>query len=197
VTRSAATLAVIRAHLEGSGRLLLTLCVIAVPAGLGAAFLCAPFLALSTHLLATFAVAASARALFLLELSAPLYGRQLARAISIVPIVEVLLLALALGLGALNVQRLTPSVASLIAWTALYSCAAIPVFLSGALRGPATAIPFAAAGYAIAFLPTLAHALLAAAMPAAIFPVQCVLWIPIGIIGLRQFGETLARYDPI
>lgn len=127
------------------------------------------------------------RELELCEQSAPLYGRELARATALVPfvIVSIALAAYWLvgavyahtGLAALAISAFGAVAATLVAL-----CAGVR---TGAARvlyiGMACAVP------AIAFA-------LAVSSPAATAPAICAL---IGFIALRQYGEALARYDPV
>lgn len=127
------------------------------------------------------------RELELCEQSAPLYGRELARATALVPfiIVSVALAAYWLvsslyarpGMGAIAVTALAVYAATLVAL-----CAGVRtgmprlfyVLMACAVPAVAFALTFASA----AFLPLSLCAL-------------------IGFIALRQYGEALARYDPV
>jgi hypothetical protein len=127
------------------------------------------------------------RELELCEQSAPLYGRELARATALVPSIIVTLALAAYWLVSSIYVR--PEL-STIAVTAFAVYAGTLVALCAGVRSGAPRIVYlimACAVPALAFALTLASAAL---LPLA----MCAL---IGFIALRQYGEALARYDPI
>lgn len=127
------------------------------------------------------------RELELCEQSAPLYGRELARATALVPSIIVTLALAAYWLVSSVYVR--PEL-STIAVTAFAAYAGTLVALCAGVRTGAPRIVYLIMACAV---PALAFALTFAS--AALLPVaMCAL---IGFIALRQYGEALARYDPI
>ena len=127
------------------------------------------------------------RELELCEQSAPLYGRELARATALVPSIIVTLALAAYWLVSSIYVR--PEL-STIAVTAFAAYAGTLVALCAGVRTGAPRIVYLIMACAV---PALAFALTFAS--AALLPVaMCAL---IGFIALRQYGEALARYDPI
>lgn len=131
--------------------------------------------------------AGRARELELCEQSAPLYGRELARATAVVPCIVVTAAICAyFAVSALYV----PIDASTIVLTLCAVYAAVVTALCAGVRTGAARLLYVAMSYAI---------------PAAAF----VLWLrwgpafPSGIcaaagfVALRQYGEALARYEPV
>jgi hypothetical protein len=127
------------------------------------------------------------RELELCEQSAPLYGRELARATAIVPCTIV-----TFALGAYwivsavyahpDAQRVLLTLAAVYAGTLVALCAGVRTGASRTLYiGLACAVP------ALAFL-------LAVALPQLVAIAACAF---AGFIALRQYGEALARYDPV
>jgi hypothetical protein len=123
--------------------------------------------------------------------AAPLYGRELARAEAIVPLLRTLAFALTLAIGS-ALRGDAPSNQTVIV-VVLSGIVAALTALSGALRqgwseylytllaistGIVTALSSRVGGYG------------AMLVPAAIAGI-------VGYIALRAFAETLARYDPI
>jgi hypothetical protein len=125
----------------------------------------------------------------LCEQSAPLFGRQLARAKALVPCVGATLATLAYvsaaaiaGLHAVPVTFLV-AIAAVIPSTLTTLSATIRIgpsrLLYVVMAGAASAIAFALAGIAGSVLGELGFAVLAS------------------FLALRQYGEALARYDPV
>lgn len=123
--------------------------------------------------------------------AAPLYGRELARAEAIVPLLRTLAFALALIAGT-ALRGAIPSCEA-IAVVVFSGIVAALTALSGALRegwseylytllaistGIVTALSSRIGGYGTILLPTAIAAVM-------------------GYVALRAFAETLARYDPI
>ena len=121
----------------------------------------------------------------------PLYGRQLARAQAIAPCAGALAVPLGFGLGAALAGKAPPAEALVTLCLAAAVTALIAV--SAALREGARAwlyILLAWGGGALVVSATLAAGAIGHLAP----PLAAVL---LGFIALRQFGETLARYDPV
>lgn len=121
----------------------------------------------------------------------PLYGRQLARAQAIAPCAGALAVPLGFGLGAALLGKALPAEALVALCLAAAVTALIAV--SAALReGPRAwlYILLAWSGGALITSATLATGLAGHLAP----PLAALL---LGFIALRQFGETLARYDPV
>ncbi|HTV72135.1 MAG TPA: hypothetical protein VME66_00295 [Candidatus Acidoferrales bacterium] len=123
--------------------------------------------------------------------AAPLYGRELARAEAIVPLLRTLAFTLALT-TATTLRGHAPSPTAILVLILSGTVAALTA-LSGALReswseylymllaisaGIVTALASGIGGYGTVLIPTAIAA-------------------TIGYISLRAFAETLARYDPI
>ncbi len=127
------------------------------------------------------------RELELCEQSAPLYGRELARATALVPSIIVTLALAAYWLVSSLYVR--PEL-STVAVTAFAVYAGTLVALCAGVRTGAPRIVYLVMACAV---PALAFALTFAS--AALLPLAiCAL---IGFIALRQYGEALACYDPI
>lgn len=127
------------------------------------------------------------RELELCEQSAPLYGRELARATAIVPCVIVTFaLAAYWAVSALY----SPLQASGIALTTMAVYAGTLVALCAGVRSGAVRMLYVSLACAV---PAFAFALLVIAP--AMLPVALCAFI--GFIALRQYGEALARYDPV
>jgi hypothetical protein len=121
----------------------------------------------------------------------PLFGRQLARAHAIAPVLASL--AIPLGYIAGSALRGVPLAPSLCAVLCFAAVVAVLVSLSSVFRDGMRAALYvglaigAAASLALVVIVLPAHAVLAALGLATIE----------GFFALRAFGETLARYDPI
>jgi len=127
------------------------------------------------------------RELELCEQSAPLYGRELARATALVPSIIVTIAVAAYWL--VSSVYVLPQMTT-VAVTAFSVYAATLVALCAGVRTGAPRLVYVAMACAV---PALAFALTFAS--AALLPlVVCAL---IGFIALRQYGEALARYDPL
>lgn len=127
------------------------------------------------------------RELELCEQSAPLYGRELARATAIVPcIIVTVALAAYWIVSAAYAAPDAPTIA--IAAFATYG-GTLVALCAGVRTGAARVlyVAMACAVPAVAFALALAGSAL---MPMAV----CALF---GFIALRQYGEALARYDPV
>ncbi|MGA8098773.1 MAG: hypothetical protein WB810_08955 [Candidatus Cybelea sp.] len=123
------------------------------------------------------------------EQNAPLFGRQLARAKAFVPCIAAILAALAYAIGlVLRGASDAPftfliTVAAVVAATLTALCATIR---RGASRVLYVALAAAASGIAY---------LLAATMRSVL--AELVFCAIVALVALRQYGEALARYDPI
>ena len=195
MTRGAATIAIVSARLRKELRLML-LCAAACSSlaylqrydeGLAQFAGCLVF---ST--LAGIAVAllqrgsARLRELELCEQSAPLYGRELARATALVPCIIVL--CACFSYWAVDSWYANPPIAY-VALSSTAVCAATLTALCGTLRTGAARTLYVAAACAIAL------AAFAFASSAAVIAIAgCA---GAGFVALRQYGEALARYDPI
>jgi hypothetical protein len=127
------------------------------------------------------------RELELCEQSAPLYGRELARATALVPsIIVTMSLAAYWGVSAVYARPDATSVAV----TAFAVYAGTLVALCAGVRTGAARLLYLAMACAV---PALAFALTLVS-PATLPLAVCAL---IGFIALRQYGEALARYDPV
>jgi hypothetical protein len=127
------------------------------------------------------------RELELCEQSAPLYGRELARATAVVPCI-VVTIALA-AYWSISAAYARPDAAT-IATAAFAAYAGTLVALCAGVRTGAARVLYVAmacAVPAVAFALTLAGS---AFVPMAV----CAL---AGFVALRQYGEALARYDPV
>ncbi len=127
------------------------------------------------------------RELELCEQSAPLYGRELARATALVPCILVTFALAAYWLAGAIYVRIDPSAA---AATALAAYAATLIALCAGVRSGAARLLYVAMACAV---PALTFALAQAWGPA----VPATLCALAGFIALRQYGEALARYDPL
>lgn len=127
------------------------------------------------------------RELELCEQSAPLYGRELARATALVPCLAVTFALAAYWIVSAVYSRFDPLVPLLGAF-AVY--AATLVALSAGVRTGLSRLLYVAMACAV---PAIAFAL-AITSPAAVPLGLCALT---GFIALRQYGEALARYDPV
>jgi hypothetical protein len=149
----------------------------------------APLLALSYCILAAASAGLEIRVRDLTYFTAPLYGRQLARAHAVTACC-VAVAAPATMLGVALLQH-APWVWENAGATFAGSLVAALVGLSGTLRHGAAAAAYAllavVAGGAIVVLPL-------AGVP---FYGWFTLAMLLGFLALRAFGETLARYDPL
>jgi hypothetical protein len=121
----------------------------------------------------------------------PLYGRQLARAQAIAPCVAAFAVPAGFALGAVLTGRpFTPGTG-----VAAYLAGAVTalVAMSAALRDGARAWLYLILAWACGAL-VAGAALLAGTTGRT---AQLALAVTLGFLALRQFGETLARYDPI
>ena len=125
------------------------------------------------------------RELELCEQSAPLYGRELARATALVPCIIVLCAcALYWSVSA----WFAPPPAPLVLLSASAICAAALTALCGTLRKGAARLLYIGIACAPAVLAfALSQWALAGIGACAI----------VGFVALRQYGEALARYDPV
>lgn len=126
------------------------------------------------------------REIELCEQSAPLYGRELARATALVPciIVTTAVAAYWIVTESFGHRGAAPIALSLLAVndaTLAALCATVRTG-SGKLAPLATACALAAAAFALRQTPT--------ALAMGVFLIA-------GFIALRQYGEALARYDPV
>jgi hypothetical protein len=123
------------------------------------------------------------------EQSAPLFGRELARAKAVVPCIGAVLATIVYAAAA--VVRGSPDAAFTLPVAFAAVVAGTLIALSAAIRlGSARAlyVLLALAASAIAYLlASVAHSLIA----------EWVFCAVVAFSALRQYGETLARYDPI
>jgi hypothetical protein len=127
------------------------------------------------------------RELELCEQSAPLYGRELARATALVPCIIVLL---ALAAYWLVSALYAPAPDAGIVLSVFAVCAATLVALCAGVRS----------GAARALYVIMACSVPALAFVLAVFSSSAVALLPCavaGFIALRQYGEALARYNPV
>jgi hypothetical protein len=129
--------------------------------------------------------------------AAPLYGRELARAHALVPCLRALAFPLGLAAGlsvaALLQRPVQSDWASLLAALALGQPVAAAIALSGCLRQGRPRALYAVlavvAGTSIEWIGIFGGPL---GLPGAALAAAAI-----GFAGLRAFGETLARYDPV
>jgi hypothetical protein len=121
----------------------------------------------------------------------PLFGRQLARAHAIAPVLSALSVPLGFVVG--SAFRDAPPAPVTIAIALLATIVAVLVSLSSVFRDGARAALYV--GLAIAASAVLA--LVPYAVPAHALVVALAVAVVIGFFALRAFGETLARYDPL
>lgn len=127
------------------------------------------------------------RELELCEQSAPLYGRELARATAVVPcIIATVALAAYWSVSAIYAH---PDWLA-VALTALAVYAGTLVALCAGVRSGIPRVVYIAMACAV---PALSFALALAAP--GILPLALCTFI--GFVALRQYGEALARYDPL
>jgi hypothetical protein len=184
--------AVLRARLYAQRRIVFYACVAAFvagfvqPSGLAAPLFLCSLLGITTAL-------AQSPGLYphldSVEQSAPLFGRHLARAKALVPCVAA---TLAVGVYAVaEALRGTPDVPMTFVIALGAVVAATLTALSATIRRGASRVLYVAlaAGVAVAAYALVAatHSLLAALSVCAV----------VTFLALRQYGEALARYDPI
>lgn len=126
------------------------------------------------------------RELELCEQSAPLYGRELARATALVPCIIVTFAVAAYWGVAAGFSHPSPAYA-VLSLPAVY--AVTLAALCGSVRAGSARLLYAAIG---ALLTAVIFVL--ASVSAPICAGVCAL---AGFIALRQYGEALARYDPV
>lgn len=206
--RSAATLAIAVARTRSLWPAGLGLLAISAGAGAWLRALSAPAAWLLTSLLATSAIAiaiayANSRspqhnAFAAMDEAAPLFGRQRARANAIVPSALVLLSAGAQYAGAhITTPAAVPTIFFLL--NAVGGVTALLIALSVPLRSRWNRALYAAL--------SIGGALLCGGLGAAVFwttrsqaaaaAVAVVVALCVGFVALRQYGEALARYDPL
>lgn len=196
MTRGAATIAIVRARLARERSMLLlavSTCVLLAylqryddaPARLAGCLVFGTLIAIALSLLQR--CAGRFPELELCEQSAPLYGRELARATAIVPC-AVASLALAAYWSVSSLYAL-PAVSAVLLSVFAVSAATLVALCAGVQRGPARLFYVAAA----CTVPALAFLLYVTTPPLAALAV-CAL---AAFAALRQYGEALARYSPI
>jgi hypothetical protein len=121
----------------------------------------------------------------------PLYGRQLARAHAIAPVVSALSIPFGYVVGS-TIRGATPPAITIVALVLATIVAAL-VSLSSVFRDGIRAVLYVVLGLGAAA--TIAFPLVA--FPAHALPIACAIAIVEGFLALRAFGETLARYDPV
>jgi hypothetical protein len=182
----------LQARLYVSRRFLLYACAVAVfvalvaPLGVTAPLLCCSFLSIAIALDQT---PGRHRHLDRCEQSAPLFGRELARAKALVPCIAALLATLLYACA--QVARGSPDAPLTLLVVPPAVIATTLVALSATVRTGATRVLYVllAAGTS-----AIAYVLAIVGRSAAAEFAFCVL---IAFLALRQYGETLARYDPI
>lgn len=127
------------------------------------------------------------RELELCEQSAPLYGRELARATALVPCIIVTAALAAYWLASALYAR--PDLLT-VALTLAAVYAATLVALSAGVRTGSARVLYVAMACTV---PALTFALAVVAQA----PLALALCLVAGFIALRQYGEALARYDPV
>ncbi len=121
----------------------------------------------------------------------PLFGRQLARAHAIAPVLSALSIPLGYATGcALRGAPLAPPAFGILVLTAIVGAL---VSLSSVFRDGVRAALYV--GLAIAAAASLA--IVAVVFPGHAFAADAALAAVEGFFALRAFGETLARYDPL
>jgi hypothetical protein len=187
-----AFVAVLRARLEAQRRILFYSCAAAFIAGLFQPSGFAAPLFLCSLLGIALALAQSPglhRHLDRCEQSAPLYGRELARAKALVPCVAAAFALVAFALAEALRGAAGLPIIILVAFAALV--AATLTALSATIRRGAPRVLYvalaASACCAAYVLAAIAHSIYAELAFCAI----------VAFLGLRQYGEALARYDPI
>ncbi len=127
------------------------------------------------------------RELELCEQSAPLYGRELARATALVPCIVITAAVAAYWL--VSCAFALPQ-GSAVALSLLAVYAATLIALCAGVRTGAARVLYIGLACAV---PAAAFALATMGRPA----LPLVLCVVAGFIALRQYGEALARYDPV
>lgn len=194
--RSAATIAIVTTRLSKEGRVLLLACATCAllaylqryddaTARLAGCLVFGTLIGVAVALLQR--GAGRFRELELCEQSAPLFGRELARATAVVPCVIV---TLALAAYWIVSAAYTPLQFPSIALTALAVYAGTLVALCAGVRTGAARMLYVVMACAV---PAVAFALVLTT-PVLLPLLLCAL---IGFIALRQYGEALAHYDPI
>jgi hypothetical protein len=129
------------------------------------------------------------RHLDLCEESAPLYGRELARAKALAPVAVAMLVSLAYWGSQWLAGFPAPPLSFALALAAVIACTMVA--LSATLRAGSARLLYlalACATAAIAFtLAFYAHSAIAEVLFCAL----------VALVALRQYGESLARYDPV
>lgn len=121
----------------------------------------------------------------------PLYGRQLARAHAVVPVLLALAIPAGYGLGAVvRTHNFPPALLGMMFGAALV---ATLVSLSATFRDGIRAWLYVILAATAGLLVSLPYALFADRG----LGLSLALALLIGFIALRAFGETLARYDPL
>jgi len=190
-----ATLAIVRRHIDRRFALDWTMqffIVGAISYALAAMFPLAILPAVATLAAVTAAERSTAKSLRRLTFfTAPLYGRQLARAHAVAPALGALSIPLGYACG--TALRGHPIAPEALATAILVALVATLVSLSSVFRDGARATLYVALAIAAGFtliVPLWVHA------PYA-FGAAVTLAIVEGFLALRAFGETLARYDPL
>ena len=125
----------------------------------------------------------------LCEQSAPLFGRELARAKASVPCILAALGTAAYFAGTLA-HGLSPDIAYRFAVTLAAVIPSTLVALSATIRTESARLLY------VAMACTASLALYVAAVTFGVY-VELAVALPIAFLALRQYGEALARYDPI
>jgi hypothetical protein len=187
-----ATLAILDMRLRAESRVLAFCCAAAAVVGIVAPIgLAGPMLFCSLLGIIIALVQSPGRFpyLDLCEQGAPLFGRQLARARALVPSVIVALTTASYGAAAaLAGGRETPIVLAATLGAAIPST--LTALCATIRRGPSRALYIGMAGAvaAAAFvLASVAHSL----------PGELAFAVLVSFLALRQYGEALARYDPV
>jgi hypothetical protein len=146
------------------------------------------------------------RELELCEQSAPLYGRQLARATAIVPCIVATAAAFAYWVAQFVTGLAAPPAFFILALAAVNASTLVALsatlrrgfsrYLYVTLAGFVAAISFLLAVYAdtVPFRPSVGSPHYPDVLGIAFELIFCA---SIGFVALRQYGEALARYDPV
>jgi hypothetical protein len=121
----------------------------------------------------------------------PLFGRQLARAHAIAPVLAAC--AIPLGYEAGAALRGAPLALPAFTIVILATVVATLISLSSVFRDGLRAALYV--GLAVGAVAVIAVA--AALVPEHAMPIAAALAVVVGFFALRAFGETLARYDPL
>ena len=197
MTEFRATVAIVRRHIDRKFGLdwLMQFAIVTIISAIFTKILAGPLFAVAIAAVLGAAAAAErdhAKSMRRASLFAmPLFGRQLARAHAIGPLVLATSVPLGFALGAV-LRRAPLSVPLFVALT-LAAFVATLVSLSSVFRDGANAWLYAGGGALCGIVVALP---IAAAVPYGA-ALTIFLALIVGFFAIRAFGETLARYDPI